>query len=155
MNYITHRHFFVNLYQPIHWYLTRILMFLSEQWAPFSTMFAWELSTMWFIVTYSIFVTCLNFAGTGCDNTAIVTAVCSVCMTWYLAFKLSGRTAKAVKLCGELYRAIESWLTPHFEGIFMDFPTKSILILLGPWNSIMSFPSPTFVTCMFWKWPKF
>ena len=39
MNYITHRRFFVILYQPIHWYLTRILTFLSEQRAPFSTMF--------------------------------------------------------------------------------------------------------------------
>ena len=38
MNYITHQHFFVQLYQPIHWYLTRILTILSEQW-PFSTMF--------------------------------------------------------------------------------------------------------------------
>ena len=34
---ITHRHVYVYLYQPIHyWYLTRILMFLSEQRAPFS-----------------------------------------------------------------------------------------------------------------------
>ena len=40
MNYITHRRFFVHLYQPIHWYLRRILMFLSEQWAPISTLFA-------------------------------------------------------------------------------------------------------------------
>ena len=41
--------------EPIHWYLTRILTFLSEQQAPFSTMFAWELSIKWYdhsIVTY-------------------------------------------------------------------------------------------------------
>ena len=40
MNYITHRRFIVHLYKPIHWYLPRILMFLSEQQAPISTLFA-------------------------------------------------------------------------------------------------------------------
>ena len=82
--------FFVYLYQPIHWYLTRILTFLSEQRAPFSTMFTstafnnviWSQHSN---VQVSIFVTCLNFV-----------------MTWYLAFKPSGRTAK---LCDQLYRA--------------------------------------------------
>ena len=72
MNHITHRRFFVHLYQPIHWYLTRTSMSLSEQRAPFSTMFAWELSTTWYDhsivnVQVSIFVTCFNFTGTGCD----------------------------------------------------------------------------------------
>ena len=70
MNYITHWQFFVHLYQPIHWYLTRILMFLSEQRAPFSTMFASRAfyNVIWSQhsnVQVSIFVTCLNFVGTG------------------------------------------------------------------------------------------
>ena len=34
MNYITHGCLLVHLYQPIHWYLPRILTFLSEQRAP-------------------------------------------------------------------------------------------------------------------------
>ena len=54
MNSITHRRFFVHLYQPIHWYLPRILTFLSEQRAPISIMFA-ELPTTWY--NHSI-VTC-------------------------------------------------------------------------------------------------
>ena len=70
MNYIIHRHFFAYHYHPIHWYLTRILTFLSEQRAPFSTIFAsrtfhnvkWSQHSN---VQVSIFVTCLNFAGTG------------------------------------------------------------------------------------------
>ena len=70
MNYITHRRFFVHLYQPIHWYLTRNLTFLSEQRAPFSTMFASRafynvIRSQHSNVQVSIFVTCLNFAGTG------------------------------------------------------------------------------------------
>ena len=28
-----------------------------------------------------------------------------------------------------LFPTLESWLTPHFKCIYMDFPTKSILIL--------------------------
>ena len=70
MNYITHRCFFVYLYLPIHWYLTRILTFLSEQRAPLSTMFASRAfhNVIWSQhsnIQVSIFVTCLNFAGTG------------------------------------------------------------------------------------------
>ena len=93
--------FFVYLYQPIHWYLTRILMFLSEQRAPFSTMFAWELSITWYDhsahsnVQVSIFVTCLNFAGTGCDcDRALYVAIV---LTWHLAFKTSDRTTRAMR----------------------------------------------------------
>ena len=51
MNYITHLHFFVYLYQPVHWYLTRILMFLSEQRAPFTRFppcLHPEFSTTWY-----------------------------------------------------------------------------------------------------------
>ena len=66
----THRCFFVYLYQPIHWYLTRILTFLSEQRAPFSTMFASRafpivIWSQYCNIQVSIFVTCLNFSGTG------------------------------------------------------------------------------------------
>ena len=28
-----------------------------------------------------------------------------------------------------LFLTLESWLTPHFKGIFMAFPTKYILII--------------------------
>ena len=95
MNYITHRRFFVYLYQPIHWYLTRILTFLSEQGAPFSTMFASRAfhNVIWSEhsnVQVSIFVTCLNFAGTGSRLWQLYVAFV---MTWYLAFKTSGCTA--------------------------------------------------------------
>ena len=72
MNYITHRRFFVHLYQLIHWYLPRILMFLSEQWAPCLhaelPTTCYNHSVLWSQhsnVQVSIFVTCLNFAGTG------------------------------------------------------------------------------------------
>ena len=99
MNYITHERFFVYLYQPIHWYFTRILTFLSEQRAPFSTMFAFRAfhNVIWSqhsSVQVSIFVTCLNFAGTGSRLWHLYVAFV---MTWYLAFKTSGRTAKAVR----------------------------------------------------------
>ena len=88
INYITHWRFFACLYQPIHWYLTRILTFLSEQWAPFSTMFASKafhnvILSQHSNVQASIFVTCLNFIGTGSRLWQLyVTFV----MTWYLAF---------------------------------------------------------------------
>ena len=58
--------------------LLEFLTFLSEQQAPFSTMFAWELSTRWYdhsIVTY-------KFQYSWCVWTlqgVIVTAVCSFC----------------------------------------------------------------------------
>ena len=99
MNYITHRCFFEHLYQLIHWYLSRILTFLLEQRAPISTMFA---STAFHNVVWSqhsniqvsIFVTCLNFAGTGSRLWQLYVAFV---MTWYLAFTTSGRTAKAVR----------------------------------------------------------
>ena len=99
MNYITHRHFFVHLYQPIHCYLTRILMFLSEQRAPFSTMFASRAfyNVIWSQhsnVQVSMFVTCLNFAGTGSRLWQLYVAFV---MTWYLALKTSGCTALAVQ----------------------------------------------------------
>ena len=44
-------------------------------------------------IQVSIFVTCLNFGGTGsaCDSCIVFV------MTWYLAFKTSCRTAKAVR----------------------------------------------------------
>ena len=45
-------------------------------------------------VQVSIFVTCLNFAGTGSRLWQLYVAFV---MTWYLAFKLSGHTAKAVR----------------------------------------------------------
>ena len=97
MNYITHRRFSVHFYQPIHWYLPRILTFLSEQRAPISTMFTCRAShnvlykSQHSNVQVSIFVTCLNFAGTG--SRLYVAFV----MTWYLAFTTSGRTALAVR----------------------------------------------------------
>ena len=28
-----------------------------------------------------------------------------------------------------LFLTLESWLTPHFKGIFMDFPSKEMLII--------------------------
>ena len=82
---------FVYLYQLIHWYLTRILTFLSKQWAPFSTMFASRVlhNVIWSQhsnVQVSIFVMCLNFAGTGLRLWQLYVAFV---MTWYLAFKTS------------------------------------------------------------------
>ena len=80
MNYITHWCFFIYFYQPIHWYLTRILMFLSEQRALISIMFAWELSIMWYdhsIVTYKFQYSW--HVWTSPVQGAIVTAVCRVC----------------------------------------------------------------------------
>ena len=105
-DYITHRQFFVSIYQPIHWYLTRILTFLSEQRAPFSTMFAsrpfhkviwiWSQHSN---VQVSMFIMCLNLAGTGSRLWQLYMYVAFV-MTWYLAFNMfktsAGRTAKAV-----------------------------------------------------------
>ena len=38
------------------------------------------------------------------------------CMTLYIAVT-------------SLFLTLENWLTPHFKGIFMDFPPKSILTL--------------------------
>ena len=97
--YSTHWRFFVHLYQPIHWYLPRILTFLSEQRAPISTMFACRAlhNVLWSQhsnVQVSIFVTCLNFAGTGLRLWQLYVAFA---MTWYLAFTTSGRTAEAVR----------------------------------------------------------
>ena len=83
---ITHRRFFIYLYQPIHWYLTRILMFLSEQRAPFSTMFAsrafhntiWsQHSTITYKFQYSWHVWTPPMQGHDCDR--LFTCVCSIC----------------------------------------------------------------------------
>ena len=108
--YITHQRFFVYLYQPIHWYLTRILMCLSEQRAPFSTIFASRafhkvIWSQYSNVQVSIFVTCLNFAGTGSRLWQLYVAFV---MTWYLAFKTSGRTAKASYIGQVLWKTIHS-----------------------------------------------
>ena len=101
MNYITHRRFFVILYQPIHWYLTRILTFLSEQRAPFSTMFTSRpfynvVLSQHSNVQGSIFVTCLNFAGTGSRLWQR--------LLWHDIWR-SSHLAAQLKLCGQLYRA--------------------------------------------------
>ena len=99
MNYITDVFSSTYLYQPIHWCFTRILTFLSEQRALFSPIFAsrafhnmiWSQHSN---VQVSIFVTYLNFADTGFRLWQLYVAFV---MTWYLAFKTSGRTAKAVR----------------------------------------------------------
>ena len=103
MNYITHRRFFVHLYQPIHWYLPRILTFLSEQRAPISTMFASRAfhNVLWSQhsnVQVSIFVTCLNFAGTGSRLWQLYVAL------WHDIWRLQHLAAQ-LKLCSQLYRA--------------------------------------------------
>ena len=112
MNYITHRRFFVHLYQPIHWYLPRILTFLSEQRAPISTMFASRAfhNVLWSQhgnVQVSIYVMCLNFAGTGSRLWQLYVAFV---MTWYLLFTTSGRTAKAVRPVISGNYSPEKWL---------------------------------------------
>ena len=101
MNYITDRRFFVILYQPIHWYLTRILTFLSEQRAQFSTMFTSRpfYNVVWSQhsnVQGSIFVTCLNFAGTGSRLWQR--------LLWHDIWR-SSHLAAQLKLCGQLYWA--------------------------------------------------
>ena len=113
MNDITHRRFFVHLYQPIHWYLARILMFLSEQRAPISTMFTCRAShnVVWSQhsnIQVSKFVTCLNFTSTGSWLWQLYIAFV---MTWYLAFTTSGRTALAVRpvISGNI-PAVSYWL---------------------------------------------
>ena len=72
-------------------------------------------------VQVSIFVTCLNFAGTGSRLWQLYVVFV---LTWYLAFKTSGRTASAVrpvilgKLTVEGYSILE-WLKekrcPHSD----------------------------------------
>ena len=110
MNYITHRRFFVHLYQPIHWYLPRILTFLSEQRAPISTMFASSAfhNVLWSQhgnVQVSIYVMCLNFAGTGSRLWQLYVAFV---MTWYLAFTTSGPKAVRPVISGNY--SPEKWL---------------------------------------------
>ena len=117
INYITHQHFFVYLYQPIHWHLARILTFLSEQRAPFSTIFASTafhnvILSQHCNVQVSIFVTCLNFAGTGSRLWQMYVAFV---MTWYLAFKTSGHTA--------LYQEKMTYLS-----YFLDYVDKDIYV---------------------------
>ena len=41
-----------------------------------------------------------------------------------------------------LFLTLETWLTPHFKGIFMAFPTKLILIIF---DEVLNFvKDPTF-----------
>ena len=91
---------FVRLFQPIHWYETRILTFSSEQRAAstdFHHVYMQSFPQRAIITAYHsnvqvpISVTCLNFAVTG--SRLYVAFV----MTWYLAFTTSGCTAKAVR----------------------------------------------------------
>ena len=87
--HITHRRFFVPLYQPIH-ILREFWRFCQSSKHRFPPCLHPELSTTWndhsivlVNVQVSIFVTCLNFAGTGSQLWQHVAFV----MTWYLAFK--------------------------------------------------------------------
>ena len=41
-----------------------------------------------------------------------------------------------------LILTLESWLTPHFKGTFMYFPTKQILIIFDEVLSFMKDPTP-------------
>ena len=103
MNYITHRRFFVLLYQPIHWY-PRILTFLSEQRAPISTMFASRafLNVLW-SQHRNVWPTSFNIRDVfelrryGVAIPFLWQLYEAFVMTWYLALTTSGRTAKAVR----------------------------------------------------------
>ena len=137
MNYITHRHFFFYLYQLILWYLTRILTFLSEQWAPFSSMFASRAfhNVIWSqhsAVQVSIFITWLNFAGTGSRLWQLYVAFV---MTWYLAFKTSGRTAKYRATVMARWPVIACWNMESLEKIliFKSSHSSSRLDQLPTW----------------------
>ena len=86
INYITHQRFFISLYQPIHWYLTRILTFCRSSEHRFSPCLHPELSTMWYdhsIVTYkfqySWRVWTLPVQGRDCDSyyTYLPVSICS------------------------------------------------------------------------------
>ena len=75
------------------------------------------------LVQVSIFVTCLNFAGTG------LRLYVAFVMTWYLAFTTSGRTAKAMRsVISGNYLGTESSVyfdcrirKPHFSGMSGTF----------------------------------
>ena len=118
MNYITHRRFFVSLSTDPYRYLTRILTFLSDQRAPFSTIFASRAfhNVIWSQhsnVQVSIFLTCLNFAGTGSQLWQLYIA-------FVLAFKISGRTAKGVRpvISGKPHRTFPCCYKPTKIKLF-------------------------------------
>ena len=83
-----------------------------------------ELATTWYdTVQVSIFVTCLNFADTGSWLWQLYVAFV---MTWYLAFKTSGRTAKAAA------KAVR----PVISGKFWVFLGPGIL-RFGYWTATL------------------
>ena len=112
MNYITRWRFFVYLYQPIHWYLSRILTFLSEQLAPFSTMV--HVCIQSFPQRDHSIVTCKFQYSWRVElrryRVAIVTAVCSVCFDMILCFLR--HLAAQLKLCSQLYRYMNESQVP-------------------------------------------
>ena len=46
-----------------------------------------------------------------------------------------------------LFLTLESWLTPHFKGIFMAFPTKLILVIFDEVLIFVKDPNNGFTTC--------
>ena len=94
-----HRHFLVGLYRSID-ILLEFWCFCQSSEHCFPPCLHPELFTTWYDhsmhsnVQVSVFVTCLNFAGTGSWLWQLYVAFV---MTWYLAFKTSGHTAKAAR----------------------------------------------------------
>ena len=116
MNYITHRRFSVYFYQLIHWYLTRILTFLSEQPAPFSTMFASRAfhNVIW--SQHSIFIKYTNEFST-----------CMKHIKLYIKLKVFSREIQICNLFGHTLfhwrvMALQSWT---LQGILSKFLSTS------------------------------
>ena len=86
-------------------------------------------------VQVSIFVTCLNFAGTG--SRLYVAFV----MTWYLAFTTSGRTAKAVRpvISGKLQ------LVWSYRPCILHLVCRKTLVLCAEFGTKIKFDLSTFI----------